>query len=390
MAKPSQIALFINDVFKESIGKKAPTIKDTSDLIAFAGTLNLSEDAELKDAIWTSIVDKVRKTYIYARKKKKSNRNIRRDIGDWGIWYEEIRVQIGESVENLSFQKTNVSPYEVEDTAEVTARYFKAWATWEHDAVVYDRMLISSLRSFAQFGSLVSAMFIELDNVVETEMQNNENLTIATAIAGVLKAGKPSQCRNLLAEYNTITNESLTVANCRTNSGFLTYIAQELQNTAGYMEEYTTLYNTEGTRDHTPKDKLVVEMLKSVESSIGYYLKKDTFHENIIKLPMYRTVNYWQSGGESMRFEDTSKINIKNDTYSKIKFETPVEGLEIEQGGIIAVMRDVETCASVVERLVTKSLYNPRQERTIFYKKVEAGYGVNLSHNMVVFYVAET
>lgn len=390
MAKPSQIALFINDVFKETLGKKVPTIKNTTDLVSFAGTLNLSEDADLKDAIWASIVDKVRKTYIYARKKEKSNRNIRRDTADWGIWYEEIRVQIGGSVENLSFKKENVSPYTVTDTAEVTARYFKAWATWEHDAVVYDRMLISSLRSLTQFGSLVSAMFVELDNTVEKEMQNNENLTVATAIAGVLKARKPSQCRNLLTEYNTITNESLTVANCLMNAGFLSYVAQELQNTAGYMEEYTTLYNTEGTNDHTPKNKLVVELLKSVESSIGYYLKKDTFHENIIKLPMYNTVNYWQTGGKSMAFEDTSKINIKNDTYSKIKFETAVDGLEIEQGGIIAVMRDVETCASVVERLVTKSLYNPRQERTIFYKKVEAGYGVNLSHNMVVFYIAET
>lgn len=390
MATTKQIKTFVNDLLKEVLGKSAPTIKNTTDLVNFAGSVNLSDNADLKDQLYTAIFDKVRKTYAYARKWEKAGRNIRRDADEWGVWYEEIRVAIGAAVDNASFVKENMSPYTVDDTLEVSTRYFKAWAAWEHDVVVYDRMLVSAFNSFGSFGSFVSALFVELDNTVEQEMRNNENLVIATAIAGVLKAGKTTQCRNLLHEYNTLTNASLTVDTCQTDKDFLTYAVGELQEAAKYIsEERSTLYNTEGTIDFTPKEKLIVEVLNSFDKKIGLYLRKDTYHDNIVNLPLYSTVNYWQSGGESMAFDDTSKINISNDSYAKLSTNADKEALTLEQGGVIAVMRDTETCASVISRIKTTSMYNNRQERTVYYKKIEAGYGVNLGHNMVVFYIAE-
>lgn len=385
--KTKQIATFINDTLSEVLGEAAPAIKDSTDLIAFAGKVDLSNDKNLKEQLYEAIFEKVRRTYVYASTVKKMKRRIRRDAGEWGIWYEEIRAEIGPAVDNLSYQKENVSPFTVEDTTKVTARYFKAWATWEHDLVIYDRMLVDAFKSINAFGAFVSMLFEELDATVEQEMQNNENLTISTAMAGVLKVNKPTQCRNLLVEYNTTAGTTLTVAQAMRDKDFLTFAIGEIQEAVVHIDERTTLYNAEGTIDRTPRERLVLEVLNKFEKAFGLYLKKDTFHENFLDLPLYTTVSYWQSGGETMAFDDVSTIWIKNDSFANVHLETVMEGLELKQSGILAVLRDDLTTASVMERLVTLSDYNNRQERTVYYKKAEAGYGVNLGHNMIIFYV---
>lgn len=383
--KAKQIASFVNDVLKETIGKKAPTIKDTSDLVAFAGKLETDTAGEIRDPLYNTIIDKVRKTYVYSRTWRRTNRFIRRDPGEWATWYEELSVSTGDGVENASWQKESASAWDVNTTTKVQARYFRALATWEHDEFVSDRLLIGAFTSFEKFNALISAMFVSLENHVEKELAELENLAICTAIAGTIKNANPAQVRHVLTEYNTIKGTSFTSDDAVYEPLYLKYVTRQIQDTYDFItKEYTTIYNAEGELRNSPEDKLTLEMLTSFMHILEVNMQSDVFQRDTVKLPRFSKIPYWQSGGEKMDYADCSKINITNESYKNLLI-TDGEVLELEQGNIIACIRDENAVISCANRIVTKSIYNPKQERTNYFKKCEAGFGVNLSHNMVVF-----
>ena len=96
-------------------------------------------------------------------------------------------------------------------------------------------------------------------------------------------------------------------------------------------------------------------------------------------LPNYEKVVYWQAPGQGFAFDDVSKINITNSN---------IDASPVEQGGILAFVHDVDSCASIIYRRRSHSIYNPRAERFNIFEKADKGYAVDLSENAVVFYIA--
>lgn len=388
MAKAKQIPSLINDILKESMGEKAPAIKTTDDLVMFATRYNLSDNADLKDAIWKAIIDKVQQVWVFSRVYKGKHRFIRKSAQEWGAWIEELDAVIGEAVENGSWADKQLNPFDVEDTGKVYAWYFKSLATWEHDLVCWDRKLISAFKSVEKFNALMSALFVSLDNTVEKESINLENLVLATAIGGVLKNNKPAQCRDLLLEYQTLRPDvEITLDNCRFNEGFLIYCAEQITKTVDFMTaDYTTIYNVEGLPRNTPAEKMAVEVLTDFDNWLTYNMRSSVYNEKFVKMPNYTTIPYWQTGGTQNLFAETSRINVTNQSY-KDAFAHDGAPLEIDQNGIVAVIRDANVVSMCADRIKTLSMYNPRSECTNYFKKIEAGFGINLSHDMVVFFL---
>ena len=147
------------------------------------------------------------------------------------------------------------------------------------------------------------------------------------------------------------------------------------------MTKMSTLYNAEtDIPRHTPSDKAVVEILGLFASASDTYLQADTYHKELVALPNYEKVVYWQAAGTSFNFEDVSKINITNSN---------IDAGAVEQGGILAFVHDVDSCASIIYRRRSHSIYNPRAERYNIFEKADKGFAVDLSENAVVFYIAE-
>lgn len=93
--------------------------------------------------------------------------------------------------------------------------------TWEIDVTIPDFMFKTAFTSAQGVATLIDAIFTTMDSYMEIALENNKNLTRATFIANKLHTAKPCGKHNLLAEYNTLTNASLTVASCLRDIGFL-------------------------------------------------------------------------------------------------------------------------------------------------------------------------
>lgn len=380
MANVNQIYSMVNDAAKEALGAQAITAKDTGTLVSL-GDVVLSSDTN-KEQFYKALVDRIGRTVIAVREYRAKDRSVKRDEMEWGAVYQKISYKWKDAVENPSWDTdTQANPFDVEIGTEAVQKLFSVIGTYSYEDSIPDYQLFTAFTSASAMGAYISGIYTNMSNALEVADENLANLAVSTNIAGVFAKGKATQKRNLLAEYNVLNPEAaLTTANALMDLGFLKYATREIKTVIDNMSTMSTLYNAENMPRHTPTDKQVVEVLSLFASASDTYLQADTYHNDLVKLPNYEKVVYWQGSGTGFAFNDVSAINISNEKID----EAPVS-----KTGILAFVHDYDSVASIIYRRRSHSIYNPRAERFNIFEKADKGYAVDLSENAVVFYIAD-
>ena len=383
MATVNQIYLMVNDATKEALGSKAIAVKDTSTLVSL-GDLVLSSDKN-KEAFYNALVDRIGRTVIAIRKFKSTNRSIKRDEMNWGIIYQKISYKLHSAVNNGTWEtETQVNPFDVEIQTEAVQKLFSKIGTWSYEDSIPDRQLFTAFQNAAAMGAFIDGIFINMDNAMTIAEDSLADLAASTCIAGTLIKGKATQKRNLLSEYNAKYSQTLTVSAALTNADFLKFASYEINQAVKHLKRPNTVYNAEGIPRQTTSEKMVVEILDQFASATASYLESGTYHKELVALPGYEEISFWQASGEDFSFANCSTVNITNSELSTVGNETGT----IEQSGIVAFIHDYDAVASCIYNVRTSTKYNPRAERMNIFKKADKGYAVDLSENSVVFYIA--
>ena len=380
MANVNQIYSIVNDSASEALGKTAITAKDTGTLVSL-GDQVFSSDTN-KEQFYKALTNRIGKTVIAVREYAAKNRAVKRDELEWGAIYQKISYKWKDATANASWNtETQADPFDVAIGTEAVQKLFSVIGTYSYEDSIPDYQLFTAFTSASAMGAYISGIYTNMKNALEVADENLANLAVATNIAGVLKKGKATQKRNLLTEYKAVSGDkTITVANALTNANFIKYATREIKTVIDNMTQMSTLYNAEvDIPRHTPSDKAVVEILGLFASASDTYLQADTYHKELVALPNYEKVVYWQASGTGFAFDDVSKINITNSN---------IDAAAVEQGGILAFVHDVDSCASIIYRRRSHSIYNPRAERFNIFEKADKGYAVDLSENAVVFYIA--
>ena len=379
MATFNQIYTMVNDATAQMYGSEALTVKDTSSLVSL-GEKILSSDTD-KEVFFKTLVDRIARTIVAIREFETKERSVKRDAVNWGLFVQKISYKRKTAVENPSYDfTTQANPFDVKPSTETIQKIFgENIGVWSYEDVIpYDQMF-TAFNSASAMGAVIAGIYTNINNEYTMAKAALENLAVDTLIAGVIKKGKATQKRNVLAEFNTANGTNLTVAQALKNADFIKYVNREIYTTVGFMQEANELYNLENIIRQTPKDKLVVEILGMYASASAVYLEADTYHNELVKLPRYEEVNYWQGMGTEASFEDVSSIKIKN---------TGIDAEEISQSGIIACIHDYDAVAAFVDKPETGSMPNPRQRCLNVFYQAARNFGVDLSEKCVVFYMA--
>ena len=385
MANVNQIYLLVNDSAKEAIGSTAITVKDTGTLVSLGNQVLSS--TENKDAFYKALTDRIGRTVIAVRAYTPKARAVKRDEMDWGIIYQKISFKLNNASANGTWNAdTQADPFDVVPHTEAVETLFSKMGTYTYEDSIPDTQLFTAFTSAERMGAFISGIYVNMDNALKLAEDNLANLAVNTYIAGALIKGKATQKRNLLKEYNTATGETLTVANCLRNADFLKFASREIKTVISNMEKFSVLYNASTDIPRfTPADKLVVEILGQFASATASYLESNTYHKELVALPMYEEVAYWQGSGTGFGFNDVSTVSIVNESLATVGNETGT----ITQSGIIAFVHDVDAVASTIMNRRSNSIYNPRAERFNIFEKADKGYAVDLTENGVVFYIAD-
>ena len=377
MSKVEQIYTLVNETAKESMGEKAIAVKDVSSLIALGD--NVLSSASDTENFLNTLVDRIARTVFSVRRYETDTEGMVRHPFEFGCIVQKIYVDMPEAKQNNSWEigKEGYTPVfapVIKPTAK--QKLFKGITTWEVDVTIPDYMLRTAFLNETSMATFIDAIFTAMDNMITLALENNANLTRASFIARKLKGGKPCGAINLLHDYNTLTSASLTVESAMMNAEFLAWASRAINLWVKRMSKMSVLFNEEGYKRHTPKDKIVVNLLQDFTSACDTFLGANTFHDELVKLPMYDSVAYWQGAGESFDFNDTSAIKVKID-----------ESNTIEKKGIIGIVYDYEAMGVTLNERRSTSERNNHDEYTNYYNKANIGYFNDMSENGIVFYL---
>lgn len=379
MAEVAQIYEIVNDSAKQAYGTSPVNVINTSTLVAL-GNFVLKSDTNV-DLFVNALTDRIGKTIFSTREYFPDDDSVVKKPFDFGIILQKIYVDLPDAEKNNAWEigKQDYKPtYAPVIKPSVKQKLFNNLTTFEIDVTIPDKILKTAFASATGMAQLISAVFVAIDNRIKIAMESCTDLVRASFIARKLQGKKPCGAINLLDAYNSLTNESLTVDACMRDLNFLKYATMQINLWAKRMRRMSTLFNEEGYKRHTPKDLLVVTLLDEFASASSTYLQADTYHKELVSLPMYNTVPYWQGSGESFDFSDTSKINVQLDTENIV-----------EQSGVIGVLYDWEALGVTIDNRRTDTERNNKDEYTNYYNKVNRGYFNDMSENGIVFYVAE-
>lgn len=386
MATVTQIYNLVNNIAKESLGETALTVKDTTSLVALGDAiLSSSQDV---DAWNGALIDRIGRTIVSNKAYTRKRRNIFRAGIDYGIILQKIYVEMPKATVNQTWvnkESERKDPFEL-NIPTVRQYLFKDASAFEFPVTITDKALKTAFSNASEMGAFVEAIMLSLVNAVEVSIENTENLAVATFTALKINAKEthPNGAVNLLHDYNTLTNKGLTVASCLSDKDFLKYASMQISLTVKRMRNLSTLYNIsaadsngEKVKRATGENDLVLDVLTNYGTASEMYLESDTYHKELVQLPNYHEVNYWQATGENYSFEDVSKVNI---THGEVT---------VEQSGILAVAYDINAIGTTLKDERTATVRNERGGYTNHYKQGTLEYFNDLTENGVVFYIAE-
>ena len=379
-----QVNQIVNSIVGQALGKSDIVGTDTS--FVSLGDEILSSDKNT-EAVYGVMIDRIGRTVSSIRAYRGRKANLRRNPMEWGVVLQKLSMPLSEAVENPSWLG-------VDDTSDgnvlapankqkPTQKLFNKVSTWEYDATIWNKQLRTAFTSPEAMMAFIDMIFTAVYNSQEASFENLDSLCRANFIAQIKENGE-ARAINLLDLYNTQTKKALTVANCLHDSDFLIFCAMTISLYSQRMETIGRTFN-DGTIDrHTPHDLQNMTVLADFSKAMDYAAKSKTYHDNIVTMPMYTEVPFWQGSGKRTSpglwtFENTSHIIVEN--YNSGSAEAH------EVNGVVALLADYEAMGTTIQNMSTSSMYNPRRKFTNYFMQADLGYYNDLSENGIIFYI---
>lgn len=383
-----QIYQLVNDVAADALGKNAfNTVRSTADLVSLGETV-LSSATE---QFYSKLLDRIGKVYVKYRRYVADFRDgIVMTPLEFGVILQKIQTgDLADATSNPAWQNQTNPFNKAVDTTDIEQTLFSKVATWAVETkVLYDYQLKTAFINEANFAAFTNLIYNDMYNAMEVHLEETAKLARATAIAQCIKSSNANVKRNLLAEYKVLyPTTALTAANCLLDTDFEKFATREINLATKRMQKMSVLFNPAKKTRFTPEEALIVEVLADYDTASASFLQADTYHMELTKInngKNYKVVDSWQASGTGYAFADVSSIKIEDEEQSAAG-----ESETTSQSGIIAFVRDRDSVGMMIDRIRTKSLYNPMNECTNVSHRADVGYYCDPSENAVVFYVED-
>lgn len=385
----TQVYNILNDITHEILGESAVVNEDLSNVVEIGESF---QNASGLDNFVRSLNDHIGRMVFVDRVYGGRAPRVLMDGWEYGSILEKVRATMPEATENESWELENNTSYDpnVFYKPSVSVKFYNKKVTFEIPISLTERQVKSAFSNATQLNAFFSmiqtaiqnSMTVKLDALIMRTINAGIGETLADAFPlGGYGTGSTNRAVNLLYLYNSQFNAGgtpLAAADALSSKDFLRFAAYHLMLYSDRLEVISTLFNVEGTEKFSPKDRQRIVLLSEFKRAADVYLQSDTFHDELTRLPASDSVTYWQGSGTGYAFSSTSALDIKTPT-----------GKTVQASGILGVIFDRDTLgvANLNRRVTTN--YNPKAEFWNEWHKMDSGYFLDLSENMVVFYIAD-
>lgn len=252
----------------------------------------------------------------------------------------------------------------------------------------------SAFRSMDEYSSFLAGLFNSVENTLQVKAEVYAHMCVSMGIA-VAKANNNEI--NLLAEYNTLTNKSLTVASCREDADFLRYSLQRIAEVKYNIKRYNASYNDHEHITFASEPQLI--LLQQYALATKFNVLANTYNDELIGIGDYDTVASWQSvvsktvDTTPYNFVTASTISLSNNAVATAGIEITDENTPEDAGvitGVIGVLYDRMAMGVTIDRKKTTSQYSASRDTTNYFYHSLVNYVVNSAYPIVSFVIRES
>ena len=382
-----QIYEIINTVSQEVLGESALVQEDLGNIVDI-GTAVFDNNSF--DKFVRSLVDHIGRVVFVDRVYRGRVPSLLRTGFEYGAVLEKLACELPEAQENETWELQSGTSYDpnVFIAPVVTAHFYNKKVTFEIQISIVERQFRSAFSSGSQAASFIAMIFNAIENSMTIKLDALIMRTICNMIgetvyddfgANAITGGSGVKAVNVLYLYNQTVAEAdaLTAANCMQSPAFLRFASNLMKMYKDRLAVESTLFNIDGEPRFTPADRLHFVVLSEFSAGVESYLQSDTFHDEMVALPEYESVPFWQGSGTGYAFTDTGKVYV---TTASNHAETVT--------GVLGVMFDSDAAAVCNMERRTTSQYNAKGEFTNNFFKMDCQYLNSLQENFVVFFAA--
>ena len=382
-----QIYEIVNTVSQEVLGESALVQEDLGNIVDI-GTAVFDNNSF--DKFVRSLVDHIGRVVFVDRVYRGRVPSIVRGGWEYGAVLEKLACKLPEAQENESWELQSGTSYDpnVFIAPVVTAHFYNKKVTFEIQISIVERQFRSAFSSGSQAASFIAMIFNAIENSMTIKLDALIMRTICNMIgetvyddfgANAITGGSGVKAVNVLYLYNqtVAAGDALTAANCMQSPAFLRFASNLMKMYKDRLAVESTLFNIDGEPRFTPADRLHFVVLSEFAAGVESYLQSDTFHDEMVALPEYESVPFWQGSGTGYAFTDTGKVYV---TTASNHAETVT--------GVLGVMFDSDAAAVCNMDRRTTSQYNAKGEFTNNFFKMDCQYLNSLQENFVVFFAA--
>lgn len=247
----------------------------------------------------------------------------------------------------------------------------------------------TAFRSLEEYSTFLAGLFNSVENTLQVKAEVYAHMCVSMGIA-TAKANNNEI--NLLTEYNTLTNKTLTVANCMNDAEFLRYALQRISEVRYNITRYSASYNNHEHVTFASDPQLI--LLNQFATATKFGLRANTYNEQLIGVGQYDTVSSWQSVVSS---SDPNPYNLSTaSTISLTPAAAKEAGLVEADGnegvitGVLGVVYDRMAMGVTVDRKKTTSQYSATRDTTNYFYHALVSYIVDSNYPIVSFVIRET
>ena len=390
--KPTQIYSLLNDINGQMFGSDAIAVNDLSGIISMGRSI--VGNANNTDAFLGKLVDRIGKTVIRTLDLELDFPALYMDTFEFGAVLQKINVNPFDAIENVAEEVGDVgftpSLLDIHKPS-IFVRYFSDSTTAKWQVTIPDTMFMSAFESEERMSQFIDAIIKAMTDSVTISINNMSRTAINNFIAEKIKGA--NGVINLLTAYNTITGNTLLAANAMYDKEFLRFSVNEIRKYIKYLSQPSVLYNMgdgaggEVVRS-TARDNMHILCLTNFVAGVEAYLESDTFHNELVALPGYTEVAYWQGNkGATSTNDFATNSSIKVTPSSEAGAQSPTD---VEQSGIIAVLADRQAIAVGISRRHTGTFYNSIDQYTNMSMSFVEQYINDMSENGIIFVVTDS
>ena len=222
--------------------------------------------------------------------------------------------------------------------------------------------------------SFISAITDSISGSIENQIDKMNHINLCNFIAEKVKA--TNGIINLVTLYNATIPEADAIATGETalyNKEFLRFASRIINDYIYYLGDDNTFYHVGDKIRATARDNMHVIFLRSFASATSVYLSSDTFHNDLVSLPLYDEIGYLQADGTS--FTDKAKINM-----------IPTSGGDaIVVNNVIGGLFDRMALGTTIKNRWSASDRINTERRTNMCEGAEIGYFCDTTENAIIF-----